>query len=513
MVSARSGLRELEALLGADRVTATGAELGAAEVNTLGLVRSVAAVVRPESTEQVQRVIEIANRYRLPLHPVSRGRNIGYGDRTPVRDGLIVVDLSRMARIRSFDPDRGKVVVEPGVTQQQLYEFLGRRGAQFWMDVTGSTADSSIVGNTLDGGYGHTPVGNRRALLAGVEVVLGNGTVLEAGTFPDLGPDLNGAFVQSNLGIVTAIEVTLLPAPERYLSFMVRADSDSRLEELVDRVSLLRRDGTFTSLVHVANATRSLMSTLSLPEEFRNRLVSDEDAVALLSNPVAKAGYWTAIGGVYGSARQVAAKRADIRSAFRGLAAVQFFSDRKVRLLQRVFSSWPLRKAAWAEKPRRGIEALEYIHGLGRGTPSDRGVQGVLWRTERPEDAGFFWCSATFAGVGRVAAEAVRIASRLFAEYGFELPIVITFVSPDRAVATLSCNFNRNDPEQTARAHTLYFSLQQAFAKAGLGRYRSGILGMDQITYHDRGKRETLELLKGVLDPNRVIAPGRYGID
>jgi 4-cresol dehydrogenase (hydroxylating) len=404
------------------------------------------------------------------------------------------------------------VVVEPGVTQQQLYEFLVEQDADFWMDVTGSGGDSSIVGNTLEGGFGHTPVGNRRNLISGTEIVLGNGRVLNAGTFPGLGPDLNGIFVQSNFGIVTAMEVSLFAAPDRYESFMISLGTDSQLEEMVDRIGDLRRDGTLTSLVHLANATRSLISTLGLPEQFRDRLICNHDAVRYMTTPVVKAGYWTAIGGLYGSTRQVSAKRSDLRRAFRGLATVQFVNDQKIGFLRRTLSSWPLRTAAWVDKPRQGISALEYIHDLGRGVPSDRGVRGVQWRVERPEDVGFFWCSPTFSASGREARVVVDVAERLYTAHRFELPITITFVRPDRVVATMSCNFNRNDSEEKARAHALYFAMHDEYEALGIGHYRAGILGQQDICYPEPGKSATLAALKRVLDPNGVIAPGRYGI-
>jgi len=511
-VRASTAVGELASLLGSDHLITTERELADVAANTLGVRRRVPALVRPSSTTEVQGVIEIANRHRLALYPVSRGRNIGYGDRAPVADGQLIVDLSRMREIRSFDELHGRAVIEPGVTQEQLYEFLKDQGARFWMDVTGSSLDSSIVGNTVEGGFGHSPVGNRRNLISGAEVVLGNGTVLEAGTFPGLGPDLNGLMVQSNFGIVTALEVTLFAIPEVYESFMIRIDSESQLETLVELVSELRRNGTLTSLVHLANATRSLISTLGLPDEFRDRLISPDDAVRYMTNPVAKAGYWTAIGGLYGTRRQVRAKKSDIRRAIRGVASVQFLDDRKIRLLQSLFASRLLRSAGWADKLFRGIGALEYIHGLGCGVPSDRGIHGVQWRVSRPEDVGFFWCSPTFAATGGAARSFVEITERLFGKYGFELPITISFVRPDRVVATMSCNFNRNDPEEKGRAHALYFKLHDEFETAGIGQYRAGILGQQEIRYSEPGKFQTLSKLKDVLDPNGVIAPGRYGL-
>lgn len=512
MYSPRSVLEEMVRLLGAEHVVTDQRALRSTVDNTMGVEREVVAVVRPSTTAEVQGVVDLANRFQLALHPVSRGRNIGYGEKAPIFEHQVIVELERMNRIRSFDPVHGKVVVEPGVTQEQLYDFLKERNAAFWMDVTGSTSDSSILGNTVEGGFGHSPVGDRRRLMAGAEVVLGDGTVFEAGSFPGLGPDLNGLFVQSNFGIVTAVEVTLFPVPERYLSFMISVPNDGGLEPMIETIGQLRRSGTLTSLVHVANATRSLMSAFGLPKGFEDRPISCAEAAKQMSTPVIKAGYWTAIGGLYGTRRQVAAARSDVKRAFRAFSRIDFASDRMIDVLEAVLASPLLAWSSIAETTRRGVGALRYIHGLSRGTPSNVGEQGVSWRIDRREDVGFFWWSPTFPATGADARAAVEIAEALFGEYDIELPITMSFVNAHRLVGTMSCTYNKRDPEARERAETLYHRLRDEFSRAGIGQYRSSVPGMSAIRYDNRGKRDALARIKQALDPNNVIAPGRYGI-
>lgn len=508
----REPAEQLRSLLGEDHVTVTEDHLHHVAENTLGLKRRIAAVVRPSTTPEVAGVVEVANRFGLALYPVSRGLNVGYGDRAPVRDGQVVVDLRRMDRIRDFDAVHGRVIVEPGVTQQQLFDFLTERGADFWMDVTGSSTDSSVLGNTVDGGFGHTPKGNRRRELEGVEVVLGNGSILRCGAFPGIGPDLNGLFVQSNLGIVTAVRVLLVPRPNRCRSFLLSVRDDADLEELIDRLVRLRREEVLTSLVHTVNAVRSLITFRPYPQEFDSRVITLADAATLTSTPVVRTGSWTAIGGLYGSRRMVAAREAEIRKAFRGLARVQIISDRRVKLLKRIVQSWPLRDAAWAEMIRSGVEAAGVVHGYSRGVPSDSGFEATLWRVDRFQDLGFIWVNGAVDANGARVREVVDIAGRLFRQLKVELPVTLTSVAPDSMVATMSCSFHRKDPAQIERAHELYFKVAEEFSRAGIRPVRGSLLGMDRTRYDDEGKREVLERLKNTFDPNGVIAPGRYGI-
>src|SRR6202041_221828 len=106
------------------------------------------------------------------------------------------------------------VTIEPGVTQRQLVEFLAQKKSALWPDVTGASAECSLIGNTMERGFGHTPYGDHASKVCGLEVVLPNGEVIETGSarFPDslsgpiyrwgVGPSLDGLFLQSNLGVV-----------------------------------------------------------------------------------------------------------------------------------------------------------------------------------------------------------------------------------------------------------------------------------------------------------------------
>ena len=80
--------------------------------------------VCPDSVEQVQAILKIANQYRQPLWPVSTGKNMGYGSTTTAAPGQVVLDLKRMNRILSVDVELCTALVEPGVTYQQLRDYL-----------------------------------------------------------------------------------------------------------------------------------------------------------------------------------------------------------------------------------------------------------------------------------------------------------------------------------------------------------------------------------------------------
>ena len=76
-----------------------------------------AGILRPSTTEEICRIVEIASRYAVPLHAISRGKNWGYGDACAPTHGQVIVELTRMNRIREVNVELGYVVIEPGVSQ------------------------------------------------------------------------------------------------------------------------------------------------------------------------------------------------------------------------------------------------------------------------------------------------------------------------------------------------------------------------------------------------------------
>lgn len=140
------------------------------------------AAVAPDNAEQVQEVMKVANKYGIPIYPVSTGKNLGYGGSAPVYSGSVVLDLKRMNRILDFDERTGTVLVEPGVSYFDLFHYIQERNLPFWVD-TPDPGWGSLIGNALDGGMGGTYGMLRHHFEShcGMEVVLASGEVLRTG--------------------------------------------------------------------------------------------------------------------------------------------------------------------------------------------------------------------------------------------------------------------------------------------------------------------------------------------
>src|SRR5262245_64996556 len=88
-------LREWVTALGGAHVIQTPETLHEASTATFATQAQVQAIVRPGNRAEVQRCVEIANRFLVPIYPISSGKNWGYGSRVPPRDGVLL-DLARL---------------------------------------------------------------------------------------------------------------------------------------------------------------------------------------------------------------------------------------------------------------------------------------------------------------------------------------------------------------------------------------------------------------------------------
>src|SRR5471032_627549 len=132
------------------------------------------AAVAPASTEEVQAIMRLANEHRVPLWPISRGKNFGYGGAAPRTLGAVVLDLGRMKRILEVNERFGYCLVEPGVGFFDLYDHLQTNNIPLWLSVPGN-AWGSVTGNALERGFGSSPYGDHASKVCGLEVVLPSG--------------------------------------------------------------------------------------------------------------------------------------------------------------------------------------------------------------------------------------------------------------------------------------------------------------------------------------------------
>lgn len=515
-------------VVGPANVLSSGAGVHDRSVATFATTQEVTAVLRPGTRVEVQECMRIANRFLTPVYPVSTGRNWGYGSGVPVRSGVIL-DLSRLNRIVDYNDRLGYLTLEPGVTQGQLYDFLRARGARFWMDATGSSAACSIVGNTVERGFGHTPYADHFASVCCMEVVLPSGECVRTGFSRfhkckaaavyrwGVGPYVDGLFTQSNLGIVTQLTIWLMPAPQYFQAFFFSVEEDRSLQTILQALVPLRMDGTLPSAVHLGNDYRALSSIRQYPWEQAAHTVPLSAAIVRQLSEAWDFGAWNGLGGLYGTRRQVSAARARLTSVLKGKVKVlRFLDDDK------------LQRAAWLQKPYRWItgrdlgetlKLLSPVYGLLKGVPTDAVLASTYWRKPTPipvtmnpdaDRCGLIWCAPVCPADPVDARAVVNIVYDVFRRHPFEPAISMTMITERSLSTIIGIAYDRDVPGEDERAMACYQELFDRLMHSGYYPYRLGIQSMGQMVGEDIHYQALLRTLKTALDPNNILAPGRY---
>ncbi|MEE9150645.1 MAG: FAD-binding oxidoreductase [Thermoplasmata archaeon] len=188
------------------------------KIMELGFKMMPDLVVKPKSAKEIAEIVKIAAQEGIPIVPRG-GASWGLGGAMPVAGG-IVLDLTRMNRIRDYDYDNHIVTVETGITWKTLYDTLLRKG--YIIGSYPSSAMAATVGgwiNTGGVGVGTYKYGSAMDHVKSLEVVLPTGKILETGNFRTSifgGMDLNKLFFGSEgtLGIITRASMRIYPAPE-----------------------------------------------------------------------------------------------------------------------------------------------------------------------------------------------------------------------------------------------------------------------------------------------------------
>jgi 4-cresol dehydrogenase (hydroxylating) len=527
-------LRALAEVVGADQVRSDAATLGRYAMSTSSYSTRARAVVTPASADEVAAVLQIAAGIGVAVYPLSTGRNWGYGDACAVGDGQLLLELSRMNRIIEVNEELAYAVIEPGVTQQQLSDYLREHQCALWMDCTGAGPDTSLMGNILERGFGHSPYGNRLQHVAGMQVVLASGELLETGfghypqartthLFPyGLGPFLDGMFTQSNLGIVTRIGLWLMPKTACINHFICTVDQHEEIGAVVDALRPLRLDGTLRSIVHIGNDLRVISGGRVYPREQAQGQQPLPDELRASMRASGAVGAWTVSGALYGSRRQVAAARAALRDALKGTRAhTTFLTEGKLKagaLLARV-----LGESQAGKRLRARVALGQSLFAMNRGVPNGRFLAGAYWRRREglppafPQSAnpatdncGMLWIAPILPLRGLDLLALHAMVEPVFRVHQFDLLVTFSMINERSLGGVITVAYDKDDPAEVQRAKDCYQTLFALVMEAGYIPYRVGLQSMAALDPGQDVYWKTVAKIKAALDPSGLIAPGRY---
>jgi FAD/FMN-containing dehydrogenase len=480
--------------------------------------RVASAAVAPDGVEQVRAVMKIADARRIPVYPISTGRNLGYGGAAPVLSGSVVLDLKRMNRILEVSERNASALVEPGVSYFDLYRHIRQKKLKLWIDVP-DPGWGSPLGNALERGAGYTlsPFRDHWGAHCGLEVVLPNGDLVRTGmgalpgaqTWQQFsygyGPQVDGLFSQGSLGVVTKMGFWLLAEPEASRFGRVRVPRHDDLVPFVDTLAYLMNSGVMNSMTRLESPLLYGIVIGGAPDPGVQALLSKPGGARPeeLEQYGVRQGipYWSAPLQFYGPPKVVEAQWEYAKEKFSAAIPGATFEERPL-------VRFPLtdeQAAQMADPASYGIPSL-LAFGMGARSPDN----------PTPSN-GHVWFSPVIPMSAEEVFKCQDVFRKAFEEWGVQ-PLGVplpqsyhprTFTQIYGFPVTRDIATNRRNRETFRRMIKLA-------AEHGWGEYRTAPAFMDDCmaaySFNDHALRRLHERLKDALDPNGILSAGRYGI-
>ncbi len=241
VLAARDGfLGELGTIVPPDNLVTDEAGLKTYECDGLSAYRELPlAVVLPETTGEVARILDLCRRHRVKVVPRGSGTGLS-GGALPLKDGVLL-GLGKFNRILDIDYANRCVTAQPGVTNLAISQAVDHRGFYYAPDPSSQLA-CSIGGNVAEnsGGVHCLKYGVTTNNLLGLEIVLMSGDIVRiGGKYMDSdGYDLLGIVTGSEglLGVITEVTVRILPKPASVSTLLLGFDDLVAAGDCVARI-------------------------------------------------------------------------------------------------------------------------------------------------------------------------------------------------------------------------------------------------------------------------------------
>jgi 4-cresol dehydrogenase (hydroxylating) len=495
-------LAQFRALLGNENVVAEPDRLvpyNKVMMSVENEAHAPSAALTATTVEQVQGIVKICNQFKIPIWTISTGRNFGYGSAAPAQRGQVILDLKKMNKILKVDGEMCYALVEPGVTYQQLYDYIQEHKLPLMLSFPAPSAIAGPVGNTMDRGVGYTPYGEHFMMQCGMEVVLANGEIYRTGmggvkgsnTWQifkwGFGPTLDGMFTQANYGITTKMGFWLMPKPPVFKPFEIIFDNESDIVEIVEILRPLRITGTIPNSVVIANILWEAGSGNVRRSTYMKEPGHTPDDVLNKIQKDTGMGAWNLYAALYGTQGQVDANWKIVTDAFKKLG--------KGRIV--------------TQEEAGNKQPFKYRAELMSGVPNLKEFGLYNWRG----GGGSMWFAPVSEARGSECEKQARMAKRILHKYGLDY-VAEFIVAPRDMHHVVDVLFDRTNEDEMKRADACFNELLDEFEKEGYAVYRVNTRFQERVARsYGPVKRDVDHALKRALDPNNILSPGRCGID
>jgi hypothetical protein len=488
--------------------------------------REVLGVIFATTQSDVVTAITLANKYKVPIYPISTGKNWGFGSGSPVNTGCIILDLSRMRTILFLDEKLGVVTVEPGVTFAQLAEFIQEHAPKYIAPVTGAGGEVSVLANLLEKGRSESGLVDRVSTLLSCSAVLADGSLYTSQSGGEdhpfyhawgSGAYLDGLFLQSNFGVVISVSIKLALHEEKISVLYIGSNDLSVLVACMSNLQLGTKG--FIPSLRISHKNRTVARIAS--EYPRKKILPFSKTMSIDDLYYGDEPEWTLVGVVAStSTAHSAVKKAVIEVAKKMQLRVWFFNAATLSMLSFVVKHWKslysyvylfrllpiffgyLQSARGVQFKRSDLPVWKkaLVYKVGEGSVYKDRVQ-----YEHP-DTGFIFVHGVLPFDENNITAFHKKAYAVCDRYGIEYLGSYSSLTSTSVRVTIPLVFNKQEVNDV-HIMSCYDELENALVHSG------GIL--DRRIIDSMGTVESLHKnlyakIKKALDQEGIVAPGRY---
>jgi len=444
--------------------------------------RSPSLVVRPKNTEEVQQIVKLANKYLVPLTPCSSGVHF-YGCTIP-DEGGILVDLRRMDRILKVDGRNRAVRIEPGVTWGQVQEEANSQGLRVLNPLLPHPLKSALS-SSLEREPMLVPKTEYGEPVLTMEVILPSGETFRTGS-ASIGPpeEIQTALVgpsgpgldfyrlfqgaQGTLGIVTWVNLKAPPLPKLEKFFFLPF---SKIEEIVKPIYAIQRRMLGSECLVLNNFNLASILAERWPEDF----------VALKENLPPWLLIQCSAGGERLPQEKIDYEEKDLLEVCQNFGIEPMTALLGLPNLGKVISN--MVRSPWSKEPYWKQRFKGSFHDI------------------------FFYTK-----MGRIQ-EFTRAVFEEASNKGYPTGDIGCYIQPlERARACYieyTFPYSQDDPPEKEKIHHLHNELSQLLINMGAFFARPYGLWSTLVYRGNAPLTLTLRKLKGVIDPNNIMNPGK----
>jgi glycolate oxidase len=416
-------------------------------------------VVLPNSAEEVQKILLLANEEKISVVPMGGGLVLS-GLTIPQKGGM-VLDMKRMNRILEVNEKSHYAVVEAGTSQGMLDAYLKKHHPTLKHSLPDAPPVATIAGNIAIHGSGHlsqSEGGFHSEMVTGLEVVLPTGEIVKLGSCSTVPywfsraplPDLVGLFLGWNgtTGVITKVGLKLYPRPKLHDVLLFMTEDVDTIPDILYKI------------IHTGVAEDINIGITPKPDYLEGLQIT---IISIVAN----------------SHEEMKLKTKMIREALR-----EYLESKDAGFLP----APPNMKASFLETPQKSLTKFADVQKGG-------GFEyvGAIMPIERIPDA----CKA-----------GLEITERYDIPYGLGARIVGRGHS---AMFFYAYPFNRADGKEMEKVEKALLDTNEAALKLGGIPWKTEIPGQQLILKHmDHSTYEMMTRIRKLLDPNGIMNPGNW---